>query len=590
MPDALIDEKRIMKILGCGQKWVRLGSRCRSGMRPVSPVWALASLRCPVSKQARRLFSLVPPLLIVAISGCAPISKYPAPPRVREGALAQAGQWAASARRSLEEKAVSGKCLASLRVALAENSPQARDIANVALGRFVESNFDGATPRETKFTGPDGIVYDVRIATKPGDWPATLLNGLDPIRPTRTRASAPLQWPGWGVPVIGDSRPDRAAQPFAPRQGYRLPVTVVAGMQTRGGACIATIRFLNPEVTKSVSIEGKQRPVAGDLYAPNLATFRRGNPLILSLRWLFMVDRFSYPTNLIFIQPYDPKRIPVVLVHGLLSTPVMWGEVVNGLQADPVIRKNFQFWAFFYPTGQPIPVSALDLRTDLHAAEARYPLPRGLVLVGHSMGGIISRAEASGSGGSALFNGVFGADAPHVARRLPKAPLLRDSLIFDRDKNVRRVVFVCVPHRGSNIALAGPVGFVASLIRLPNNIVGAVKEVADVVTTLDLRRPPTSIAGLSPRSPFLKALDARPIGVPHHTILGDRARGDSPHSSDGVVPYTSAHLATAESELVVPSDHGSFRHPAAIAEMRRILREHLHSAGGAGAARAPAAR
>ena len=519
---------------------------------------------------ALRVIALV---VIAAVSGCAPISKYPAPPRVRGGALAQSGQWAASARRSLDEKTASEKCLASLRCALAENSPQARDIANIALGRFLESNFAGARPHKTEFTGPDGVVYHVRIATKPGDWPAALLNGFEPIRPTRTRASAPLQWEGWGVPVIGVSKPDRAAQPFAPGPGYRLPVTIVADMRTRGGACETTLRFLNPEVTKSVSIEGKQRPVAGDLYAPNLATFRRGNPLVLSLRWLFLVDRFAYPTRLIFMQPYDPKRIPVVLVHGLLSTPTMWGEVVNGLQADPVIRKNFQFWAFFYPTGQPIVISALDLRNDLHAAEARYPLPRGLVLVGHSMGGIISRAQVSSSGGNALFNGVFGADAPHVAKRLPNAPLLRDSLIFERDKNVRRVVFVCVPHRGSNIALAGPVGFFASLIRLPNNILGAVEEVADVVTTMDLHRPPTSIAGLSPRSPFLRALNARPIEVPHHTILGDRGRRNSPNSSDGVVPYSSAHLATAESEMVVPSDHGSFRHPAAIAEMRRILRK-----------------
>jgi pimeloyl-ACP methyl ester carboxylesterase len=290
------------------------------------------------------------------------------------------------------------------------------------------------------------------------------------------------------------------------------------------------------------------------------------------------------------MQPYDPHRIPVVLVHGLLSTPQMWGEVVNGLQADPVIRKNFQFWAFFYPTGQPIPLSAMELRSDLLAAEARYPLPRGLVLVGHSMGGIISRAQVSDSGGMTLLRNIFGSDAPHVERRLPNTPLLRDSLVFQRDKNVRRVVFVCVPHRGSNMALAGPAGFFATLIRLPQNITGAVEEVADVVTTLDLRRPPTSIAGLSPRSPFLRALNKRPIPVPHHTILGDRGRGDSPNSSDGVVPYSSAHLSTAKSELIVPDGHGAFRHPAAIAELNRILREQLLSAGGAGGATAPAGR
>lgn len=566
MPDGLLHEKRIMKIC------VPWSSNKIRGM-------GILPMSCWIAV-----------LAISTISGCAPISKYPAPPRVREGALVQASTWAASARRNLEEKEASSKSLASLRAALAGNSPEARDIANVALGRFVETNFDGAYLRKTEFNGPDGVVYRVRIVTDPRDWPVTFLNRLTPIRPAKTRAAAALQWPGWGVPVIGESKPDRAAQPFEPRMGYRLPVTVVADMHMRGGVCETTIRFLNPEVTKSIRSGGKMRPVAGNLFAPNLATFRQGNPLILSLRWLFQVDRFAYPTNLIFMQPYDPDRIPVVLVHGLLSTPQMWGEVVNGLQADPVIRKNFQFWAFFYPTGQPIPVSALDLRQALHSAESRYSLKRGMVLVGHSMGGIISRAQASSSGGNALLNEIFGTDAPRVIARLPKAPLLRDTLIFERDKNVRRVVFVCVPHQGSNMALAGPAGFFASLIRLPNNIVGAVAEVSDVVTTLDLRRPPTSIAGLSPRSPFLRALNQRPIAAPHHTILGDRGRGNSPNSSDGVVPYSSAHLASAESQVIVPAGHGAFRHPMAITEMRRILLEDLVNVRRAAAARAPATR
>ena len=566
MPDGLLHGKRIMKIcIPWSSKKIR-----GAGILPMS-CWIAV-------------------LAVSTISGCAPISKYPAPPRVREGTLAQASTWAASARRNLEEKEASSKSLASLRAAIAQDSPEARDIANVALGRFVESNFDGAQLHKSEFTGPDGVVYRVRIATDPRDWPPALLNRLTPIRPARTRAAASLQWPGWGVPVIGESKPDRTVQPFEPLMGYRLPVTVVADMQMRGGVCETTIRFLNPEVTKSIRIGGKMRPVAGNLFAPNLATFRRGNPLILSLRWLFQVDRFTYPTSLIFMQPYDPDRIPVVLVHGLLSTPQMWGEVVNGLQADPAIRKNFQFWAFFYPTGQPIPVSALDLRQALRSAESRYRIDHGMVLVGHSMGGIISRAQASSSGGNALLNEIFGKDSPRVIARLPKSPLLRDTLIFERDKNVRRVIFVCVPHQGSDMALAGPAGFFASLIRLPNNIVGAVAEVSEVVTTLDLRRPPTSITGLSPRSPFLRALNKRPIEAPHHTILGDRGRGDSPNSSDGVVPYSSAHLATAESQLIVPAGHGAFRHPMAIEEMRRVLRKHLINAGGAGAAKAPAGR
>ncbi len=527
-----------------------------------------------IEARSRMKISLLRPVLVfvlVSYAACAPISKIPATPRVRDGSLARASAWAAQARRDPDARAASAKCLAALRAALAEDSSSAREIANAALGRLIEADFYGLNPRHAELEGPDGRAYRINVVTGADGWPRRLLAGVKPIRPTPSAAADPLRRAGWGVPVIGVCRSDRADEPFAPRQGYRLPVTVVADIHDRGKVSEVAVRLLNPQMTKTVTIGGEARPLAFDLLAPGVASFRRGNPLVESLRWLFMVDRFSYPTNLIFLQPYDSRRIPVVLVHGLLSTPAMWGEVVRALEADPLIRKKFQFWAFYYPTGQPIPVSALDLRNDLRAAEARYKPSRGIVLVGHSMGGILSRAQASGSGGRAIFDEVFVSDAPRVAERLDRAPLLRDALIFERDKNVRRAVFISTPHRGSTIALAGPVGFVTSLIRLPGRIADSLQEVADVVTTLDLRRPPTSISGLSPRSPFLRALDRLPVPVPHHTILGDRGRGNFSQSSDGVVAYSSGSLGSAASELVVPTGHGSFRHPKAIAELRRIL-------------------
>jgi hypothetical protein len=42
------------------------------------------------------------------------------------------------------------------------------------------------------------------------------------------------------------------------------------------------------------------------------------------------------------------------------------------------------------------------------------------------------------------------------------------------------------------------------------------------------------------------------------------------------VPYQSAHLEGADSELVVPADHYHVHHhPLAVLEVRRILLEHL---------------
>ena len=48
-------------------------------------------------------------------------------------------------------------------------------------------------------------------------------------------------------------------------------------------------------------------------------------------------------------------------------------------------------------------------------------------------------------------------------------------------------------------------------------------------------------------------------------------------SSDGVVPYHSAHLDGVASELVVPSDHSVQKSQDAIREVRRILLDPLGS-------------
>src|SRR5207248_11392471 len=86
-------------------------------------------------------------------------------------------------------------------------------------------------------------------------------------------------------------------------------------------------------------------------------------------------------------------RIPLVFVHGLVSSPFTWVETINGLQADPEIRKHYQFWAFAYPTGNPILYSALRLREELAKADKLYPNHRPYVVVGHSMGGILAQAQ-----------------------------------------------------------------------------------------------------------------------------------------------------------------------------------------------------
>jgi pimeloyl-ACP methyl ester carboxylesterase len=315
-----------------------------------------------------------------------------------------------------------------------------------------------------------------------------------------------------------------------------------------------------------------------DLEAPLLATHATGSRFGAGLWNLLRPGAFAGDPRIVFLEPFDPDKIPLVLVHGLLSTPRMWAPLVMDLLADEAIRLRYQIWFFYYPTGQPVPLSALQLREALDAAVAAHGPVKPMVLVGHSMGGILSRAQVSRVG-------LAEAEAvvPGVAH-LPEDSRARRALVFEPRADVGRAVFLFTPHRGSRLASNSLGAWGVRLIRLPDALIN---EVGDLLETLAGQyggRLPTSIHGLSPDSPFLRVLDDTKPVVPTHTILGDRGRGDLWTSSDGVVPYSSAHLPSAESEVVVPAGHGGFAHPDAVAELKRILK--LDGAG----ARKPAAQ
>jgi hypothetical protein len=95
--------------------------------------------------------------------------------------------------------------------------------------------------------------------------------------------------------------------------------------------------------------------------------------------------------------------------------------------------------------------------------------------------------------------------------------------------------------------------------------------------SLQLDRAPNSIDTLSPNNRFVREVNKLPIapGVTYHSIMGDRGKGDTPESSDGVVPYWSSHLQGAKSNRIVPSGHGAHEHPEGIDEVRRILKARL---------------
>lgn len=434
--------------------------------------------------------------------------------------------------------------------------------------------------RERNFTYA-GRSYRVEAArdANPGIYSPARLESVRPAREVprklmanwfeETGAGAPLS-PKWYQSK--ESGIDR----FVPSRGYIEPLTAVlafSGPAKPGAPRLATLTAYDPTAVGRVRLGNAEYPLAADFTAPIVDRTRDISELRLALGGLFRPD--ASDASLVMLQPYDSKRIPVVLVHGLNSHPRMWRNVINDLNADPQLRGKFQYWVFQYPSGWPISYSAMRLREELAALSRIVGPQQDMVFVGHSMGGLLSRMQVI-SPGRSLWDEVLGDDADKVHATMPADHIVKRSLIFQSNKQIGRVVFICVPHRGSGLADMTFAGMFNSLIRLPGRVVTAVSDLPEAVME---NRPVTSIAGLSPGNPLFTALEKTPIEVPHHSIIGDRGRGDSPNSSDGVVPFSSSHLASAESELIVPGPHGSYDLPQTISELERILELHLKSIG-----------
>src|SRR5262249_17108690 len=237
-------------------------------------------------------------------------------------------------------------------------------------------------------------------------------------------------------------------------------------------------------------------------------------------------------------------KVPIILVHGLLSSSYAWRNVANSLQADPEIRKRYQFWVFSYSTGSIIAYNAELLRQDLQYAEAKYHLHR-IVLIGHSMGGILSRAQATNSG-RAFWDTAFGAKADSLYKTLPDDSIVKRALIFNADPTIHRIIFIATPHRGSSLATGGIGRLGMSLIQVTLKLVSLIPK--SVLDALALNgdggkyRLPTSINSLSPKNKFLLVLADMPIQAPFDSIIGDQGKGNTPNSSDGVVTYSSSHV------------------------------------------------
>src|SRR5688572_24017061 len=228
----------------------------------------------------------------------------------------------------------------------------------------------------------------------------------------------------------------------------------------------------DPFQNMQVDLRGQNVPLAANFTAGYGLWLARSGFSRQSLSSLFGSERGIDHPHLYLMQPYDPDKRIILMVHGLASSPEAWVNVANELMGDEELRKHFQVWQFYYPTNMPIALNHEAIRQTLGDAmqhldpRGEDPASRGMVLVGHSMGGVIARLMVSSSSGT-LWDRLVGEKVHDETRLARLREKVANILQFDPLPQVDRVVFVAAPHRGTDLAGSGLGRWIGRMVRMP---------------------------------------------------------------------------------------------------------------------------
>ncbi|CAM9152862.1 esterase/lipase family protein [Acinetobacter pseudolwoffii] len=350
------------------------------------------------------------------------------------------------------------------------------------------------------------------------------------------------------------------------------------------------LKLYDPYKYEKIKVASKEYALAANFSAPYGLWLAENN--LGRLAYLTLIDRddsLSMP-HLYMLEPYNPNKKILVLVHGLASSPEAWIRMTNDIMGDPVLRENFQVWQVFYSTNMPILESRFQINALVQQGFAQVAnnaaAKKDAVLVGHSMGGVIARLLVSNAD---ISQDAFKLVQNTRIEQFKDKPLFQARLQMQPIPNFSRAIFLATPHRGTEYANRWHTKLARKIIRVPGAFLGAFADtlqgeigLKEFVKELGHDLIQNGPSDLSENSKFnVLTKNIQPYtGFKFHSIIGNTVDTTEPQlMSDGIVSYESAYLQGAVSSKVIKGGHSIQETPEAVLELRRILRLHLSDLG-----------
>jgi pimeloyl-ACP methyl ester carboxylesterase len=390
---------------------------------------------------------------------------------------------------------------------------------------------------------------------------------------------------GLGVALVA-STPRCSNRPLCklyPPEGIFRPATAWIEADQSGHLHLV---LSDPVTHPTVVIGSRAYPLRTDVTAPYAMLFDSSR--LKHLAWWNLIGgkQIGLRQGLYLLEDYDPHKTPIVMVHGLGASPMVWARLTNRIFSSPDLHARYQVWHVVYQTNAPVLVNRLRVQEFLDNAwalidpDGKDPSRQGVVLIGHSMGGVVARLLTTNSD-DVLWNAVSTVSFDQTNGSASDIVLLRKLFFFTPYPGVAKAIFLAAPHFGSPLS-DDFIGHLAIYIVTPHGpemdtmrrIVDAnASTIRPALLSLYRKEGLSSISTLSTNQPVSHAAQSlMPVkGIRYFTIAG---KLPGPYETgDGVVPLASAILPGAESTTIVTSGHKVYDNDEAIAQIIKILGE-----------------